>query len=179
MSAMALSLKSLEESTEALQIRWTLDCPARGVVILDAAVGEDASGAPLHWRAGDWKKPPLDIRLSEGGAVESIQFVFQDEVVGAGRDAQPLRTEIGTPIFDVAEWPIERYVDDRVAVTTRRLPSGELYAAIGDDRAERSISVTWGLRFHFSSSDHLVGIVVGPLTADEWQLVDAAAPPDR
>lgn len=47
------------------------------------AVGQDASDAPLHWRAGDWSKPPLDVRLSDVGAVESIQFVFQDESVNA------------------------------------------------------------------------------------------------
>jgi hypothetical protein len=175
-SEVPLLLKSLVEPAEASPIRWTLDCPTRGVVILDVAVGQSASDAPLHWRAGDWTKPPLDVRLSDVGAVESIQFVFQDESVEAGNVVPPPEAEIGLPTFDVREWPEDRYSDARVAVKTLRLPSGELYAAIGDRQAERAVSVTWGLRFDFDSADQLVGIALGPLTGDEWQLVDASAP---
>jgi len=172
----SLLLKSLVEPAEAPAIHWTLNCPTRGVVILDVAVGQDASDAPLHWRAGDWSKPPLDVRLSDVGAVESIQFVFQDESVNAGEVVMPAEVEVGLPTFDVGEWPADRYSDARVDVRTLRLPSGELYAAIGDGQPERSVSVTWGLRFGFDSSDQLVGIALGPLTADEWQLVEASAP---
>ncbi len=173
MSSAHLLLQSLVEPDETAAIRWTLDCPARGVVTLDVAVGQETSGAPLHWRAGDWTKPPLDLRLSASGSVESIQFVFQDEAVAPGESVLPSRSEIGSPTFDVTTWPEDRYVDARLPVRTFRLATGELYAAIGEGRPERSMSVTCGLRFGFDSSDQLVGIALGPLTDDEWRMVDA------
>jgi hypothetical protein len=80
-SAAPLLFKSLVEPAEAPRIQWSLDCPTRGVVILDVTVGDGASAAPLRWRVGDWAKPPLDVRLGDAGAIESIQFVFQDEPV--------------------------------------------------------------------------------------------------
>jgi hypothetical protein len=178
MSPPTLLLKRLVEPEAALPVKWQLDCPTRGVVILDVAVGEFGASAPLHWRAGDWTKPPLDIRLSDEGAVESVQFVFQDESVEVDDVVLPSDVEVGFPRFDVDEWPSDRYSDVRVPVTTLRLPSGELYATIGDARPSRSVSVTWGVRFDFDSADQLVGIALGPLTADEWQLIGASAPLD-
>ncbi|HEV2376997.1 MAG TPA: hypothetical protein VGS19_33145 [Streptosporangiaceae bacterium] len=176
MTPQPLVLVSLQESSEALPIRWTLDCPTRGVVVLDVAVGKATSSAPLHWRAGDWTKPPLDLQLNNAGAVESIQFVFQDESVDAGESLLPSDSVIGLPVFDVQRWSPDRYMDARVAVETMRLQSGELYPAIGVDSPKRAISVTWGLRFGVDSSSQLVAIAIGPLTPDEWQLIEAAAP---
>lgn len=176
MTSELLVLESLVGSSEALAMGWTLDCPTRGVVILDVTIGKDTAPAPLHWRAGDWTKPPLDLRLNEVGAVQSIQFVFQDESVNVGESLLPADSEVGLPIFDVREWPPNRYLDASVAVKMLHLPSGELYAAIGAGSPERAISVTWGLRFGVDSSEQLVTIALGPLTADEWQLIAAAAP---
>lgn len=175
MSATRLLLKQLAETREALPVKWDLDCPARGVVILDITVGGSVSSAPLHWRAGDWTKPPLDIRLSGEGAIESIQFVFQDEVIEENDVIPPTNVETGVPRFDVDAWPSNRYSDARVSVKTMRLPSGELYAKIGDANPSRSVSATWGLRFDFDT-DQLAGIVLGPLTSDEWQVIEASAP---
>jgi hypothetical protein len=179
MSSTDLMLRSLAEPKEAPTIQWVLDCPARGVVILDVTIAQDVSTAPLHWRAGDWTKPPLDLRLSQMGALESIQFIFQDEAVDAGQGSLPAESEIGLPTFDVREWSGDRYMDVRTAVTTLRLASGELYTAIGEEAPERSVSVTWGLRLGFGSSDQLVAIALGPLTADEWKMVGASASPGR
>ena len=176
MTASGLRLKRTTESEGALPIKWQLDCPTRGVVLLDVAVGETATSAPLHWRAGDWSRPPLDVRLSDHGEVESIQFVFQDESVDVGEVTPPPDMATGLPEFDVTAWPSDRYSDVRVPVTTRRLPSGQLYAAIGESQPARSVSVTWGLRFDFDAADQLVGIALGPLTADEWQVIEASAP---
>lgn len=177
MSSVPLRLRSLVEPAEAPRIHWTLDCPTRGVVILDVAVGQGASDAPLHWRAGDWTKPPLDVQLSDVGAVEGIQFVFQDEAVDVGEVVMPADAEVGLPTFDVGQWPADRYTDAHVEVRTVRLQSGELYAAIGNSQLERVVSVTWGLRLGFDSSDQLAGIALGPLTTEEWQVVEASAPP--
>lgn len=177
MTTSELLLKRLIEPEEALPINWQLDCPTRGVVIVDVAVGEVSTSAPLHWRVGDWSKPPMDVRLSDGGEVESIQLIFQDESVDVEDVVPPSEIAAGLPIFDVGGWPPDRYSDVRVPVTTRRLPSGQLYAAIGRSQPSRSISVTWGLRFDFDPADQLVGIALGPLTSDEWQLIEASAPP--
>ena len=125
-------LKSLAEPKEAPPIKWTIDCPTRGVVFLDVAVVQDASTVPLHWRAGNWTKPPLDLRLNEMGGLESIQFAFQDESVDSGQSSLPDVSEVGLPTFDVHGWPADRYIDVRILVETVRLPSGELYTAIGD-----------------------------------------------
>jgi len=171
-----LLIKSIDEAEEDPSAHWTLDCPTRGVVIVDVGVGSNASAAPLHWRAGDWTKPPLDLRLSEQGLIESIQFVFQDESVEVQEIPLPSASEFGLPTFDVSDWPDDRYLDARVVVKTMRLVSGELYAAIGNAEVDRAVSAAHGLRLEFDSAGQLVGIAVGPLSDDEWQLVDAAAP---
>lgn len=177
MNSMTLMLKSLAEPNEAPPIQWTLDCPTRGVVILDVAIGREVSAAPLHWRAGDWTKPPLDLRLSGAGVLESIQFVFQDESVHVGPISLPAESEIGLPIFDVGDWSADRYMDARVLVKALRLRSGELYVSIGDAQPGRFVSVTSALRLGFDPSDRLVAIALGPLTPDEWQVVGDSAPP--
>jgi hypothetical protein len=177
MSSSQLRLSHLVEPEAVLPITWGLDCPTRGVVILDAAIGPPPPGAPpLHWRAGDWTKPPLDIRLSDEGSVQSIQFVFQDEAVHVDDVVLPSNVESGVPAFDVDAWPSDRYCDARVSVRTLRLASGELYTTIGDAHPSRSVSVAWGLRFDFDVSDQLVGIALGPLTSAEWHLIDASSP---
>lgn len=47
MNSMTLLLKSSAEPNEAPPIQWTLDCPTRGVVILDVAIGREVSAARL------------------------------------------------------------------------------------------------------------------------------------
>lgn len=175
MSAPSLLLKQLTEAEEALPVKWDLDCPTRGVVILDVALGGSPSNTPFHWRAGDWTKPPLDVRLSEEGLVQSIQFVFQDEAVETNEVVLPTDVKTGVPKFDVEAWSSDHYSDARLNVKTVRLPSGELYAKIGDAQPSFSISVTWGLRFDFDA-DQMVGIALGPLSADEWEVIEASAP---
>ncbi len=110
--------------------------------------------------------------------MESIQFVFQDESVEVGDIASPPDIETCLPTFDLDGWPSGRYSDAHLSVMTAKLPSGELYATIGDAHPSRSVSVGRGLRFDFDTYDQLVGIALGPLTADEWRLVKASAPLD-
>lgn len=176
MSARPLVLQSLLGPSASTSVRWTMDCPAQGVVILDVAVGGAASPAPLHWRAGDWRKPPLDVRLSDHGLLESVQFVFQDESVDIGKVVTPSETMRGLPVFDVMGWPEGRYSDARMEVETVRLTTGELYVATGRGRPERSVLVGDGLRLVVDSTGRLVGIALGPLAADEWQMLEASAP---
>lgn len=81
MNSELLKIKVVDDDSICTSfVYWTLDQPTREVVVLDVEVGK-VSPAPLHWRAGDWTKLPLDLRLSERGYLEGIQFVFQDESV--------------------------------------------------------------------------------------------------
>ncbi len=176
MSAQLLVLESLLRPSTAPSIQWTIDRPAQGVAILDVAVGGVASTAPLHWRAGDWSKPPLDVRLSDRGVLESIQLVFQDESIEVGEGAIPSESTSGLPVFDVQAWPEGRYSDAREDVETVRLSTGELYAAIGGARPAQSVLVGEGLRLLVDSIDRLVGMVLGPLARDEWLSLEDSAP---
>ena len=176
MSAQHLILGSSLGLDASPSVAWTIDCPTRGVVIVDVAVGGVVSRMPLHWRAGDWSKPPLDVRLSPRGMLENIQIVLQDESVDMGEAAVPSEGMRGLPVFDVQGWPAGRYSDTRIEVEILRLARGELYAAIGDGRPEKSVLVGEGLSLVVDSAGRLVGILLGPLTAAEWQMVENSAP---
>lgn len=118
MSASGLRLKRITESEGRCRSSGSWTAPHAGSSFLDVAVGETAPGAPFHWRAGDWRKPPVDVRLSHEGAVESIQFVLQDESVDVDDVIPPPDIATGLPKFDVAAWPSDRYSDVRVPITT-------------------------------------------------------------
>lgn len=165
----------MEEPIPGVEVSWVLDCPAHGVAILDVEVGPQ-SPTPLHWRGGDWAKPPLDVRLNGEGGLESIQFVFHDESVEPGEAPLTLTSASARPVFDVAAWPQDRYRDARLRVAVKRLPSDLLYAWIGDSQPREAISLAGGLQLQFDTGRALVGIAVGPLSAMEWQLIGSAAP---
>lgn len=172
-----LELLSVDPTAGTLPIHWALDCPTRGVVIINVTVGIPSSLAPLRWRAGDWRKPPLDIALSSQGCIESVQLVFQDEAVEEADLATPDGVESGCPRFHLNGWPEGRYLDERVDIRTSRLRSGELHAAVDtDELAMRYVKLSDGLRLGFDSKGQLVNLAIGPLTTDEWRIVDAAAP---
>src|SRR5439155_5966841 len=95
-------------------IGLSIEVPTKGVAILDVTVGSWRSRVPLHWRAGNWSKPPLDVALSPDGELESIQLVLQDEAVNASDECLPAlrhQEEAGRPAFDVDGWPPNRYFD--------------------------------------------------------------------
>jgi hypothetical protein len=157
---------------------WTLDCPAIGAVVLNVRVGyRTASNAPLHWRAGDWSKPPLDMRMSSIGDIEGVQFVFQDESIFSNTDPFPATAEVGVPVFDVHAWPDDRYLDTLVNVHTFRVPTGELCATIGEVPPKRVISSARGLRIAFAATGELAGFEVGPFSRDDWLMIEASGPP--
>ena len=82
----------------------------------------------------------------------------------------------GLPVFDVQGWPAGRYSDTRMEMEILRLGTGELYAAIGDGWPEKSVLVGEGLSLVVDSAGRLVGILLGPLTAAEWRMLEASAP---
>jgi hypothetical protein len=132
----------------------------------------------MHWRAGDWTKPPLDISLSPDGRIENVKVVFQDEVVAIAPDERQILNEPsapGFPFFDLHEWPSDRYLDAHASVHYRRLDSGELLVTLQDAHPLRLLQLGKGLTLGFDSSDELACTLIGPLADDEWRLIEAAA----
>lgn len=52
-----LRLKTLKSPPP--RVRWNVESPVGGVVLIEVVL--DRNPAPLHWRAGLWEKPPLDL----------------------------------------------------------------------------------------------------------------------
>jgi hypothetical protein len=153
-----------------------VESPTRGVAIVDVTIGSQLTPAPLHWRAGDWTKPPLDVALSPDGRIDSIQVVFQDEtVVTSGSEQDEPQGERGVPRFETSDWPTDRYLDVPVSVNAARLSSGGLMVSIDHAKPVRSLNLGEALRLALDSSDHLTRIIIGPLNDDQWRLIDAAA----
>lgn len=144
-----------EEPTPAVEV--SVYTPTTGVAIVDVKVGAESTPAPLHWPAGDWTKPPLDISLSEIGRVEGVQVVFQDEVIDTADAALSTDVDVGVPLFDVDEWPADRYLDARLNVRASRLASGHLLVTIDDDRPGRLLRLGNGLVDSHSASTRAIG----------------------
>lgn len=151
---------------------WSIEVPTPGVVLLDVAVGKPPS-VPLHWRAGTWAKPPLDILLDGEGRFFALQFVLQDERVER-RDQPALRkSQAGVPIFDVAEWPEDGFCDEIVPITSVRLSAGELTLRIGEQRhVPHALEVMPRLIMAFTDDMNLAEVQLGPLDEDDWDIID-------
>lgn len=151
-----------------------VESPVPGVVLIDVSLGGAGFPAPLHWRAGDWTKPPLDVSLTPDGRVVGFQFVLQDErVPEEDVTAQRQVKWAGTPVFVVDGWPTDRYCDERLVVSPVRSLTGELVLRLGGaGPALEWGEVSAGLLFGFAG-DQLVEIVVGALDTDDWASVGA------
>ncbi len=156
------------------EVSWRVESPVPGVVLIDVSVGPGGCAVPLHWRAGDWTKPPLDVSLSPQGRIEAVQFVLQDERVGrvSMRVQRPV-AQSGTAVFAVDDWAADRYLDERIEVSAARSGTDELVLRIGDPPVDLEYcSAGAGLLLGFDR-DELVEIVLGPLSLDEWDSVGA------
>ena len=148
-----------------------------GVVAIDVAL--DKSALPsLHWRAGNWTKPPLDVAVDpEDGRLRGIQIVLQDEGVPDGKyRVNALEVRRGVPAFDVGTWAnSDRYVDETIPVVATRAPDDSLEVLIGE-YGEPGVTLTVDdqLELLFTSESVLSAIRVGPLSAEEWSLIAAA-----
>lgn len=144
-----------------------VETPTPGVVVVDVILGAASSAAPLHWRSGDWTKPPLDLSLASDGRLIGIQFVLQDERVPEGREGSWSVSWRGTPVFTVDGWPRDRYRDERISVSATRSLSGQLVLCLGESATELEwCEVGHDLLLGFAG-DQLVKIVVGALDLDD------------
>lgn len=173
MSREGLHLRMIEPHGAVIHIDVT--SPAHRVAILDAAIGVAQTPTPLHWRTGDWKKPPLDLSLSLDGRPEGLQIVLQDEEVRPADRERPLCEVVGVPLFEVAGWPIGRYLDVHTEVQVVRLSTGELAVTIGGDVPIQMVQLGAGLEFGLDQSGGVTQMVVGPLSVAHWALIEAAA----
>jgi hypothetical protein len=168
-----LLCKIAEEASP--QVTITIDSPTHGVVIMDIAIGGWSTPTPLHWRAGDWTKPPLDFCLNSDGRLESIQVVFQDEVIETADVGLASQVNEGVPSFDVSDWPSSRYLDERSEVQSVRLASNELNITLGNSPPHKLVRVGEGLGLGLDDNSYVVQVVIGPLDAGQWRLIRAAA----
>jgi hypothetical protein len=167
---MMLRLVRLEDATP--KIVWRIESPVPGVVLIDVDVGS-REPVPLHWRAGTWTKPPLDVFLDSEGHLAGFQLVLQDERVALSKGSNAPLLESGLPVFDTTLWPADRYLDEHMKVSTVRLSTGELVVGIGeDDRVMKVYQVGTGLTIGLVR-DVLVEIRLGPLTVDDWDSINA------
>lgn len=158
------------------EISWSIDAPTPGVVIVDVAIGPGRVPVPLHWRAGSWTKPPLDVTLDNEGRLTAIQFVLQDEQVefGGVLHNQCGAPKIGIPRFEVSSWPEDRYWDERLPVVAHRTGVGELLLHIGERRQLcQQCAPGPGLLLGFDQDVSLATVKIGPMAIDDWASIDA------
>lgn len=165
-----LRLKKLD--APLAQVPCNIESPTPGVVLVEVDLGRYP--APLHWRVGLWDKLPLDLSMDPSGRLLSVQFVLQDERVGRDDGAiERAVSNAGRPVFDVASWPENRYVDVEAPVVAARTPAGTLVLRVGDGgEVERVLLVGDGLALGLRRT-RLVDIMIGPLSREEWEAIDA------
>lgn len=164
-------LKLIRQDLLEPEVSILVESPVPGVVLIDAVLGRPE--APLHWRAGLWNKPPLDVSLVPNGRLAAVQFVLQDERVPRSESLNLSWDGTGGiwPVFDVGSWPDGRYLDEEIAVSLERM--GDLLVlGVGAAMAQRWECVGNGLAIGLNGSDEVVVLVPGPLGAEDWDAID-------
>ena len=164
-------LKLIRQDLLLSEVSLLVESPVPGLVLIDAVL--DRQEAPLHWRAGLWDKPPLDISLAPDGRLTAVQFVLQDERVPRSDGLQLSGAGPGGswPVFDVVSWPDGRYLDEEVVVSFERM-GDSLVLGIGAAVAQRWERVGEGLAVGLNVSDEVVALALGPLDAEDWNAID-------
>ncbi len=153
---------------------WSIESPTPGVVLIDVHVVGIEEAVPLHWRTGTWTKPPLDLSLDREGRLVGFQFVLQDERVREGISSDFPSPEVGLPLFDIEDWPSDRYADVKSALEAFRLAGSELELRLGDELSVRQVcQVGSSLFMAFGDHDRLSAIRLGPLSVEDWEAIDA------
>jgi hypothetical protein len=166
--------------------------PAQGLVLLDCKfdMDEEEEGnesvrlsAPLHWRAGTWTKPPIDITLrADDGRFQSLQLVLQDETIPTRAIIVPGQATSsckGIPIFDRTAWQEEEYyIDERL----QPMLSWQEYNSVGVVFASMPVQVAQvceidaSLMFLLDEQNQVIGFRINNLTKDEKHTLRWAAP---
>ncbi len=164
-------LKLIRQDLLEPKVSLLVESPVPGVVLINAVL--DRQEAPLHWRAGLWDKPPLDVSLASDGRLAAVQFVLQDERVPRSEGLQFSGAGSGGswPVFDVASWTDGRYLDEEVVVSFERM-GDSLILGIGAAVAQRWERVGEGLAVGLNVGDEAAALALGPLDAEDWDAID-------
>jgi hypothetical protein len=155
-------------------VGWRIESPTPGVVLVDVGLGGDPDPVPLHWRAGEWSKPPLDLAIDPvSGRLQALQFVLQDERVPVAEVAPLPAGQQGVPVLEVAGWPADRYRDVRCPVAAIPSQAGELVLRLGRGGVANACRVRGGLAIGYDRDGDLGETRVGPLADDDWESIDS------
>lgn len=169
-----MSLQLLRTEPATAFATWRIETPTVGVVLIDVVIGGSQTAVPLHWRVGTWMKPPLDVALDGEGRLVGFQFVLQDERVDRATWSMLPDLESTVPVFNVENWPPDRYRDETLSVNARRLAGGELALRVGDERPlARAFDLAPRLVLAFGADGALAEMRLGPLPNDDWEAIDA------
>jgi hypothetical protein len=173
------SLRLLRVEPATVHVSRSIEAPTAGVAILELGMEHEGgrSLAPLHWRIGDWQKPPLDISLHpSSGALEEVQIVFQDERIEPGW-LHPAPDELlgpGLPYLMPESLTGSRYIDVRGEVTAVR-NDATIQIMWGHSSALlATILVSQDFRLYIDRDHLLTGFEIGRITVDEWRILSRA-----
>lgn len=165
---------ALRNLTRGRVANWAIESPSPGVVFISVAVTGPRTLTPLHWRAGDWTKPPVDIEVNpDDGFIQSIQVVLQDERVGMRAPIEGHTPALGLPLVVVADWPTDRYWDEHCPVAMARATTGELIVDLGEREAVSYVGLPRSLLYGWDVARELCRLVIGPLSSEAWDDVNA------
>jgi hypothetical protein len=152
---------------------WSIECPVPGVVLINLNLVSALHPAPLHWRVGNWRKPPLDIEIEpSSGSLQAIQFALQDEQVPLVAVASLPTGKSGLPVFDTADWPTDRYLDVRGQVAAIRTPADELGLVVSSEETTSTSQIP-GLVLGYDRNSSIHEIRIGPLPDEDWDAIAA------
>lgn len=147
-----------------------------GVVSIHYVVQRDFARPPLHWRAGKWDKPPVDIRVDPvDGQLRAVQVVIQhplSEKSGATPKAPRIRR--GVPFFDLGAWQGGKpYLDETTDVGLSWFGGATVAVDFGHSLIEADLEcrVGSGLQLLFDRAELLIGYLISDLTSAERSLV--------
>ncbi|MGH2511005.1 MAG: hypothetical protein ACRDHZ_26885 [Ktedonobacteraceae bacterium] len=163
--------------------------PAQGLVLIDCqcarnAENEEPLPVPLHWRIGDWSKPPIDIALDEDtGHFQSLLLVLQDEIIKRRAlpdvDLASPTSELGIPIFARTPWNNdELYVDEHLQPTLSWEEQSSLLVVFASPPIQitRTCLVDDSFAFLLNEQDEIIGFQLNQITPEERRMMRWASP---
>ncbi|GLV58223.1 hypothetical protein KDH_50560 [Dictyobacter sp. S3.2.2.5] len=184
-------LEVLEIEQLQTKVAREITSPAQGVVLINCQVVTDETkdeeneadlSVPLHWRAGDWSKPPIDIALdADTGQFQSLQLVLQDETIGRTTllSAEMAASSEGRPIFARTAWRNdERYIDERLQPTQSWVEHGSLLVVfpLPPVQTTQICQVDDSLAFLLNEQNEVIGFRLDHITSEEKRTIRWAAP---
>ncbi len=182
-------LKLVEIQHSSAQMIREANSPAQGLVMIDCQFAreegnEEPLPVPLHWRVGDWSKPPIDIALEEEtGRFQSLLLVLQDETIARKKltdvDLTVLPSETGIPVFERAPWKKdETYLDEHFQPTLSWDEQSNLLVAfvLAPIQVTKLCLVDDTLTFFLNAQEEIIGFQLNHITNEEKRTIRWAAP---